>query len=100
MFDRFVLPSLEEMYIKKQVDGEGPVLPYWKDALGIPEPREWYKATPELVHLDINGRKRFARLRSTDVINANSAWLVYTTGNANSSSARGRYAEAPLAAIY
>ena len=88
------------MYIKKQVSTEGPVLPYWQDAIGLPEPREWYKETPELVHLDINGAKRYVRLRSASIYGGYSAWCVRPSGYVYDSSARSRYAAAPLAAIY
>ena len=97
--DIFVLPSLEEMHIRKQVAGEGETLPYWKEVGGT-EPWPWYQATPELVHLDINNTARYVRLRSASVDSANSAWNVYPSGIVSSSGARSALASAPLAVIY
>ena len=98
--DIFVLPSLEEMNIKKQVSTEGPALPYWKEASpdGLEFP--WSVATPELVHLDVNGTACYVRFRSASVYHANNAWNAYPSGNVHDHYARHAFSGAPLAAIY
>ena len=102
-YDIFALPSLEQMYIKKQVAGEGEALPYWKEALGTAEPRVWYQETPELVELDMNNTPRYVWLRSARVGGAGGAgdsWFVLPSGHVDYNPARHPYCVAPLAVIY
>ena len=102
VYDKFVLPSLEQMHIKKQVATEGPVLPYWKAASPDGAEFPWYTNMPELVHLDTNGTARYVRLRSASVDIASYAWLVFPSGYVSYGGdvARSAYCSAPLAVIY
>ena len=99
MYDKFFLPSVEEMYGSPQLaDVEGPYMPYWKDVTGLSAPANAANAGRIIVGID-NGTAQSCRLRSAYRGNSSSAWLVSTSGNLSHNTANYSYRCAPACAI-
>jgi len=87
MYDRFWLPSVEEVYGVPQAAGiEGEYFPYWKDKTGLAAPGNAANSGRIIYGLENHNSAQNARLRSAGRGGANVAWNVYTTGNLGSSS--------------
>ena len=95
------LPSLEEMYIVNQKAGEGSVIPYWKDRVGLDSPRAWYQATPELVMTRVSAKTsaNWYRLRSASRGSSYSSWNVYSSGYVNYNDSFNSYYALPIIVI-
>lgn len=83
-FDTFFLPSLEEMYGTPQITTEGPYWEYWKKALGLTKPAEYYPTLyPEYKTYAINAKTsaQFLRLRSATRGYSYYTWCVDSAGS-------------------
>lgn len=100
MFDRFWLPSIEEVYGVPQASGvEGAYFQYWKDVTGLDAPSN--AANNGRIITPINGGSgQYVRLRSCNRVYASSVWCVYTAGSLITvSNASGAFRLAPACAI-
>ena len=83
-YDKFFLPSLEELFVTPQLATvEGPYFPYWKDRLGLTTPAGWHpNIYQNLIHYAINAQTsaQNVRLRSADRGNSYGAWYVISSG--------------------
>ena len=101
-YDKVFLPSLEEMYITKQSDGEGAYHPYWKMRAGTDTPAPWWKDNDRYKNyaLENHTSAQYVRLRSANVGNCNNTWGMNTSGDVNSGSiSTGALRALPLVAI-
>ncbi len=102
-YDKVIIPSLEQMYIKTQIDGEGSYHEYWKRATGQTSPMQWYDSNryPELIHYACENHTaaQNVRLRSASRGDAYDTWYVHSAGYV--CGGRASYASrfAPLVAI-
>ena len=88
MYDKFFLPSLEEMNISPQASGiEGPTWEYWQRVLG--RTTKWPTGTdhkhPGLIHYGVENKatRQTIRLRSAYRGNAYYVWHVASSGYAH-----------------
>lgn len=90
-YDKVCIPSLEQVYAKKQKSGEGEVFPYWRRRIGGAAPQEWY-----VEHLNTNRIQyaienhtsaQHARLRSANLYNSYGTWCGYSSGYVDSNDA-------------
>ncbi len=89
-YDRFFLPSLEQMYITPQAAGvEGEVWEYWKRAAGLTEPMKQYQTYPQVRTFGIENKAaaQNVRLRSASRGDAGNTWYVSSSGYVSSCSA-------------
>lgn len=88
-YDKVFLPSLEEMYINYQAQGEGEVHEYWRRRSGRTTPHPWYTSAPEYITyaVESHASAQYVRLRSASRDNASNAWLVGSSGYVNGGSA-------------
>ena len=100
-YDKVFLPSLEQMYVKPQIAGEGNAHEYWKHIAGTSEPLAQYGTYPSYIHYgaDNNTSPVGVRLRSAYRGSSSYTWCVYASGGVNSYSASYAYRFAPLVAI-
>lgn len=100
MFDRFWLPSIEEMYGAPQAeDVEGAYFPYWKTKTGLDAPSNAANNGRIITALNAQASAQPCRCRSALRGSASSAWNVYTTGSLFSYYAPYAYRCAPACAI-
>lgn len=102
-YDKVILPSLEQMYIKTQIAGEGAYHEYWKRATGQTSPMQWYDPNryPELIHYACENHTspQYVRLRSAYRGGASFAWNVNSTGCVLNYAASAAHRFSPLVAI-
>ena len=83
-FDRFFLPSLEEVNATPQSIGpEGPVFPYWKRKLGISGFAAGHPATYAAYRVGTINNKtvpQYVRLGSANRGSANTTWDLNSSG--------------------
>ena len=100
-YDKVFLPSLEQMYAKTQIAGEGNVHEYWKRVAGTSEPIEWYKPFPTYIHYGAGNNTSACHVRLRSAYRGYSCypWLVSASGYVGNygASTSGRFA--PLVAI-
>ena len=100
MYDRFFLPSIEEMFGDPQAPGvEGAYFPYWKTKTGLSTRSNSANNGRIIYGLDNTSTAQNCRLRSANRGNATYAWGVYTTGQLNYNYAYGAYRAAPACVI-
>lgn len=65
-YDKVFLPSLEELYLKPQISGEGVYWPYWKERTGAKTPQALNHSYPTRITHDLAQRtvSRYVRMRS------------------------------------
>lgn len=87
-YDKFFLPSLEEMHCAPQIAGEGEAWPYWSRASESKEPLAQYGTYPQMRTFGLENKTNAqnVRLRSAYRGSANGAWYVNASGYVNSSS--------------
>ena len=102
-YDKFWLPSLEELYITPQAAGEGAALEYWRRVNGTPTKWSQGGTYDLLKHFaeENTTSAQTVRLRSALRGNAYGAWHVNSSGGVSSGGNVAYYAYrgAPLAAI-
>lgn len=102
MYDRVFLPSVQEMHFVPQVaDAEGVIWEYWKRVSGSSTPLATGTAFPQMrtFGLDNKNSAQSVRLRSAYRGGASYAWLVYTSGYDDVTSAYYAYRFAPAVVI-
>lgn len=100
MYDKFFLPSLEEMYGSPQAANvEGPYFPYWKTKTGLNSPSNSANDGRKIFALEAQTSAQYCRLRSAYRGNSYNTWIVYTTGELGGNYAGGAYRCAPACVI-
>ena len=99
-YDRFYLPSIEEMYGAPQLeDVEGPYVDYWKEISGLSAPGNGAAAGRIIKDIVSQTTAQNCRLRSAYRGNSNTAWNVATAGGLSNYSASYAYRCAPACKI-
>lgn len=100
-YDYVTLPSLEQMFITPQVNGEGKTHDYWRLRSGEAKPLAYYKTYPNMISFSVANKSsaQNVRLRSAHLGYACCAWHVNSSGSINYGYATGAYAFSPLVAI-
>ena len=100
-YDYVTLPSLSQMFIEPQKNGEGDVHTYWKRRSGRTTPCKWYTNYPNMVEYSIAKKTshQYVRLRSAHQGNACYTWDVNTSGGVDYGNASNAYSFAPLVCI-
>lgn len=100
-YDRFFLPSLEEMHITPQIAGEGEVWPYWSRASESKTPLAQYGTYPQMRTFALENKTsaQGVRLRSANRGGAYSTWGVGASGNVDSSGASNALRFAPACVL-
>lgn len=100
MYDRFWLPSIEEMYgVPQAADVENAYWPYWKTKTGLDAPNNAANSERIFYSLNAQSSAQTCRLRSAYRGYAYTAWNVNATGALNYGSANTSYRCAPACAI-
>lgn len=100
MYDRFWLPSVQEMYGVPQDAGiEGNYFPYWKEKTGLSAPSNGNNNGRIIYVLENHTSAQNVRLRSADRGYASNAWFVYTAGGLTYNSASSAFRAAPACVI-
>lgn len=81
-YDKIFLPSLQEIYCKPQVSGEGNYWPYWKERTGAKSPQDLWKTDPLRITRDLAQRTvgRIVRLRSANRNYGSDTFIIRDTG--------------------
>lgn len=106
-YDRFFLPSVEQMYGEPQAAGvEGDYWEYWKNETGMDVPSNGSPANtkdarkiPSVVNYP-RGSAVDCRLRSANRGHANAVWTVYAGGSLRYYHAANAYRSLPACVIY
>lgn len=99
MYDKFWLPSVEEMFGSPQADGvEGAYFPYWKNRSGLTTRSNDAVDGRKIVPINSTSAQ-ICRLRSALRGNSYYAWYVSTSGSLGSSYAYHAYRLAPACVI-
>ena len=101
MYDKFFLPSIEEMYGSPQAaDIEGPYFPYWKTKTGLNSPSNSANDGRKIYALESQSSAQSCRLRSARRGTSSNVWNVNTSGEVNDGyGAYGSYRCAPACVI-
>ena len=100
MYDRFFLPSIEEMYGSPQAAGiEGDYFPYWKTKTGLSAPNNAANNGRIITAIDNQSAAQYCRLRSAYRGYSYYAWFVVTSGQLNYYGAYYAYRCAPACVI-
>lgn len=100
--DMVSIPSLEQMYIQKQGDGEGDYWPYYKNLLKASSPVEKAKIYPELISYAIENHSspQTVRLRSAGRASACYSYYVHSSGGVYGSLGSNAWRFRPVCVIY
>lgn len=100
-YDYVTLPSLEQMFITPQVNGEGKTHDYWRLRSGEAKPLAYYKTYPNMISFSVANKSsaQGVRLRSAGRCHACNTWNVGSSGGVYSYYATYAYAFSPLVAI-
>lgn len=101
-YDKIILPSLSQMYITPQADGEEDAQKYWSTLNGTSTKWERYQTYPILKTYVVTDHTspQSVRLRSAHRDDAVSSWYVSSSGNVNNDGASNADTFAPLAFIH
>ena len=100
-YDRVFLPALEQIYVNPQITGEGEYHEYWKRRSGSETPLKQYGTYTNMITYAVENHTsaQNVRLRSAGRGNANSTWVVNSSGSVGSSNASSAYRFSPLVVI-
>ena len=100
MYDKFWLPSIEEMFGVPQAAGiEGTYHPYWKQKTGLTDPSNAENAARVITALNAKSTAQTCRLRSAHRGKSSNVWFVTTAGYLGSSYAYYSFRSVPDCAI-
>lgn len=97
-YDKVTLISLEQMYIKPQIAGEGEAHEYYKELNGTDTKFQWWQTYEILKTFAVESptSPQYVRLRSALRDNASNPWIVSSSGSIGSNYASNAYRLAPL----
>lgn len=101
-FDRFFLPSIEQINVVPQLSGaEGEYWAYWRRRLGVSAPVAQWGTYPNLITTAINAKTspQSVRLRSAFRGNSCFTWLVNTSGHVASGTASLAFRFSPVCVV-
>lgn len=100
-YDLVTLPSLEQMFITPQFNGEGKTHDYWRLRSGEAKPLAVFKSYPNMISFSIANKSsaQNVRLRSIYRTNTCSTWDVNTSGSVDNYFATYAYALSTLVSI-
>jgi uncharacterized repeat protein (TIGR01451 family) len=101
-YDRFILPSLEQIYVNPQAADEGETFEYWKEAFpNNSAPNAQYSTNSEYIKYGIENKNNAQtwRLRSAYRGSSSYSWYVYT-GGVSYGGAFNSYRAAPVCSIF
>lgn len=100
-YDLVTLPSLEQMFITPQVNGEGKTHDYWRLRSGEAKPLTRYKTYPNIISFSIANKSSAQNvyLRSAYRSNAYDMWYVGASGYVGSNDTIHSFAFSPLVSI-
>lgn len=99
MYDRFFLPSIEEMYGAPQAAGiEGTYFPYWKDRSELNEPTNNVNDGRKILPVNASSAQT-CRLRSCHRVSSTDAWYCNSNGSLSNNKAYINYQLAPCCVI-
>lgn len=100
-YDKVFLPSLEQIYVKPQISGEGEYHEYWKQRSGSETPLAQYGTYTNMITYAVENHSspQNVRLRSAYRGYANNTWYVYSSGSVSSSHASNAIRFSPLVVI-
>ena len=101
-YDRFWLPSLEELYVTPQLAGEGDEFEYYKELNGTNTKFATGGTYPILRSYAVNAHStsQSVRLRSASRGNGYNAWYVSTSGFVSTNTAHSSYRVRPACAVH
>ena len=102
-YDKFFLPSLEQIYIVPQASGvEGGYWQYWKDRTGASSPQAQYGTYAERITYAIENHNsaQIVRLRSASRGYSSYVWVVYASGVVSYHNAISSFRFAPACVIF
>ena len=82
-YDYVTIPSLEQMYSKPQIEGEGKPHTYWKRRSGLTNPCQYGKPYPNMISYSIENHTSpiAIRIRSAYRDQENTTWSINTIGS-------------------
>lgn len=100
-YDKVILPSIEQLYINPQVNGEGEAQEYFVHLNGTGTKYAQWTTYPELHHygVDNHNAAQHVRLRSASRSSGCSTWRVYSSGGVSGGNAFSSWRFAPLVFI-
>lgn len=100
-YDKVFIPSLEQMFIQPQKEGEGEYHEYWKRRSGSSTPLARSQTYPQMITYAVENHTsaQFVRLRSATRGYAHFTWYVYSSGNVASNYSSNAYRFAPLVVL-
>lgn len=100
-YDLVTLPSLEQMFITTQGNGEGKTHDYWRLRSGEAKPLALYKVHPNIISFSIANKSsaQDVHLRSARRDYACNVWSVYKNGIITNDGATYKYVFSPLVSI-
>lgn len=84
-YDKVILPSLEQIYVNPQIQGEGEYHQYWKEKSGANSPLAQYGTYPNMITYAVENHNspQAVLCRSADRGSVFSRWYVSSSGNIN-----------------
>ncbi len=81
-FDKFFLPSLEEVYCVPQISGEGEYWDYWRQKSGLTSPNPQGSTNANMITYAVENHSsaQVVRLRSATRNNSYSTWCINASG--------------------
>ena len=100
-YDKFFLPSLEEVYCVPQLAGEGEYWPYWKEKSGTSSPNAQNSTNENMITYAVENHEsaQTVRLRSAYRGISTTTWIVNASGRIISYAATYSYRFAPACVI-
>ena len=100
MYDRFWLPSVEEMYGVPTKGGiEGTYHPYWKQKTGLENPSNAENAARVITALNAKSSAQYCKLRSAQLNHSKRVFAIGTTGRRDDFYANGSHRSIPDCAL-
>lgn len=100
-YDKFFIPSMEQIYCNPQITGEGKYWEYWKIKSGLSSPNAQWSTNPNMITYAVENHSsaQYVRLRSAFRGSSVGAWLVVASGSVGTNAAAGASRFSPACVI-
>ena len=100
-YDKFFLPSMEQVYCNPQISGEGAYWEYWKQKSGTNTPNAQYSTNANMITYAVENHSsaQTVRLRSAYRDVSSYAWYVVASGSVDGNYGTNVYRFAPACVI-
>ena len=100
-YDKFFIPSMEQVYCTPQISGEGSYWEYWKQKSGLSNPNAQWSTNENMktYAMENHSSAQPVRLRSAYRGNSNSTWCVNSSGYVSSNGATNALRFSPACVI-